>query len=301
MSKKNKYLLAVFILFSVIILGIYYFWTQNKIQHRNHETTNNKIAENKEESKAASGTPKVVSDEKREFEGSDLLYNNRSIAVLMYHSIAYEKGNELRVPKESFRQQMKYLKDNQYTTLTLDEFYDFLINNKPVPNKSVIITFDDGYRDNYENAYPILKEFGFNATIFVITAAINNEEDYLNLSQLKELEQNGIAIESHTVAHEQLDQISYEKQLDTLTKSRSYLEKNLGKEVKYIAYPFGKRNNDTIKAVKDAGYNMAFTTDSGWSNKNQGMYTLNRVYVSSDHELAEFKRRITNANYNVSQ
>ena len=92
---------------------------------------------------------------------SNLIYNSQSIPVLYYHSIAYEEGNELRIPKEKFRQQMQYLKDNGYTTLSLDEFYNFLTENTPIPNKSVIITFDDGYRNNYKNAFPILKELGF--------------------------------------------------------------------------------------------------------------------------------------------
>ena len=77
----------------------------------------------------------------------------------MYHSISYEKGNILRVSKENFRKQMKYLKDNNYTTLTLDELYNYMKTGKIVPKKPIVITFDDGYKDNYTNAYPILKEF----------------------------------------------------------------------------------------------------------------------------------------------
>lgn len=195
---------------------------------------------------------------------------------------------------------MQYLKDNKYTTLSLDEFYNFLVNNNPVPNKSVIITFDDGYKDNYKNAFPILKEFSFKATIFVITSTIDKEKDFLTSNELKEMSSCNIGIESHTVNHDNLNSLDYDAQIKTLKDSKEFLEKILGKEVKYIAYPYGKWNENTLKAVKSAGYNMAFTTIGGWSNKDQGLYTLNRVYVSNNHNMDEFKRRLTNSHYEVS-
>ncbi len=235
----------------------------------------------------------------REFKNTPLIYNDKSIPVLMYHSIDYEKNNELRLPKEQFRQQMKYLKDSGYTTLTLDELYNFMVNNKPVPAKSVVITLDDGYKDNYTNAYPVLKEFGLNAAVFVITSTIDKDSSYLTTSELKEMDQNGVDIESHTVNHDKLGQLSYEKQCETLKGSKEYIEKILNKKVKYIGYPFGKYNNYTQKAAKDTEYTMAFTTNSGWSNKDQGIYNLNRVYISANYSMDEFIRRITNPNYNV--
>ncbi|MCT8975711.1 polysaccharide deacetylase family protein [Clostridium sp. CX1] len=298
MSKKYKGFLWIFIFLVIIGVSIFYLLRQ----YDNQQANNTKLIQNNETkaNEGVSDKPQINKKKEREFAGVNIKYNDRSLPVLMYHSIAYEEGNELRIPKENFREQMKYLKDNNYTTLTLDELYSFFISNKPIQEKSVVITFDDGYKDNYENAYPILKEFGFNATIFVITGAIDNEKDYLTLNQLKEMEQNGIDIESHTVAHEQLDKISYEKQLDTITRSKKYLEEALGKEIRYIAYPFGKYNTDTVKASKYAGYNMSFTTQGGWSNKTQDIFTLNRVYISANYGLSEFKRRLTNPNYNTN-
>ncbi|CAB1254325.1 polysaccharide deacetylase family protein [Clostridium sp. MT-14] len=238
--------------------------------------------------------------EDRIFTGGDLKYNTQSIPVLYYHSIDYEKGNELRIPKEKFREEMKFLRDNGYTTLTMNEFYNFLAYNKPIPKKSVVITLDDGYEDNYENAFPILKEFGFKATIFIITGAIDNGKNILTSSQLREMEHYGIDIESHTVNHDKLDKLTYNEQLSTLKNSKNFLEKLLGKRVNYIAYPYGEWNGDTVKAVKAAGYKLAFTTASGWANKNEGLYTLSRVYISANHKMEEFKRRLTNEKYNIS-
>jgi peptidoglycan/xylan/chitin deacetylase (PgdA/CDA1 family) len=240
----------------------------------------------------------TVISRNRDFKEEPLINNNRSIPILMYHSIEYEKGNELRLPVEKFREQMKYLKDKNYTTLNLDELYNFLVNNKAIPEKSVVITFDDGYEDNYKNAYPILKEFGFNACIFVITSTIDNDKSYLTSNQLRQMDANGIEIESHTLNHNDLSKLSYKDQIDTLEKSKEYIERTLNKKVKYIGYPFGKWNEDTIKATKKLGYSMAFTTIGGWAQKEEGIYTLNRVYISSNFGISEFKRRLNNPQYN---
>ncbi len=224
-------------------------------------------------------------------------YNHTGIPVLMYHAIGYEKDNTARVPKENFKQQMKYLKDNGYVTLTLDEAYSFFEKNKPVPEKSLVITFDDGYVDNYVEALPILKEFGFTATIFVITDIIDKSQNYMNLEQLKEMEANGIDIQSHTVYHKNLKELSYDKQLETLKDSKEFLEKSLNKKIKYFAYPFGEFSQDTLKAVKEAGYTMAFATAGRWSDKTDGILTLDRVFISGYANLDVFIDRISNPNY----
>lgn len=293
----------IFIIFVLISLYIYSLLIYKEIGLKNEQSTNSKLSIRKtvaEDDRDFNKNGDLNVKKERYFNSEDLQYNNNSIPVLMYHSIDYEKGNELRVPKETFKEQMKYLKDNGYTTLSFDEFYKFLVNNKPIPRKSVLITFDDGYKDNYENAYPILKEFSLNATIFVITDTIDTDKNYLTSKQLKELAQSGIDIESHTVGHEQLNKLAYENQLNTLIKSREGLEKILGRPVKYIAYPFGEWNNDTLRAVEEAGYKIAFTTTSGWSHKNQGIYTLHRVYIRASYNIREFERRLTNSNYNAN-
>lgn len=296
MRVKNK---AIFIILGIILIAgaVTYGFKSKKStvakktqvtskQQDNKKTKENKVKKNKQP---------------REFKNTPLIYNDKSVPVLMYHSIDYEKNNELRIPKEQFRQQMKYLKDNGYTTLTLDELYNFMINNKPVPAKSVVITLDDGYKDNYTNAYPVLKEFGLNATVFVITSTIDKDSSYLTTPELKEMDQNVMDIESHTINHDKLSELSYDKQCQTLKGSKECIEKILNKKVKYIGYPFGKYNNYTQKAAEDTGYTMAFTTNSGWANKKQGIYKLDRVYISANYSMNEFIRRITNPNYNVQK
>lgn len=279
MNKKIKFNILSAIFCFILSLSVFGCSKQEASNTKKH--TNKTKVEEKKQGKQE--------NEIREFKKEPLIYNDKRIPVLMYHSIDYEKGNELRLPKEKFKEQMKYLKDNGYTTLSLDELYNFLVHNKPVPEKSIVITLDDGYVDNYENAYPIIKEFGFKAAIFDVTSNIDKNPKTITSKQIKEMNDNGITIASHTVNHDQLDILSYEKQLETMKKSKEDLEKILGKKVNYIAYPYGKWNKDTLKAAKEAGYTMAFTTDGSWSGKDDGIYGLNRVYISGAKGIDDFK------------
>lgn len=301
MKLRNIFIATV----CVLALGIGISYT---IVHSNAERSKEDVSINtakanelkKNNEKTADIKKKEAIEEKKDrvFKDGNLIYNDKGIPVLMYHSIDYEKNNQLRIPKEQFREQMQYLKDNGYTTLTLNELFAFFENNMPVPYKSVVLTFDDGYADNYTNAFPILKEFGFKATVFMITDTVDKNKSYLNSLQLKEMDTYGFDIESHTLDHEELNKLSYAQQLNELKKSKLFLETLLNKQVNYIAYPVGKYNKETVKAAKEAGYKMAFTTNGTWSDKTDGIYTLDRVYISADAPKAEFVRRLTNRNYN---
>lgn len=234
----------------------------------------------------------------REFGGGNLVYNDKTIPVLMYHSIADgQVANSAVVAVGVFKQQMQYLKDNGYTTLSLDELYNFIQSNRPVPQKSVVLTFDDGYEDSYTNVFPVLKSFVFRATIFVIPALTDKSGAYLKTTQLKEMDKNGMDIESHTVNHEKLGELSAAKQLKTLIQSKQMLEVALNKKIKYIAYPFGSYNSYTVKEAQKAGYSMAFTTNDGWAGKNTDILLLNRVFVNSLKGMDQYIERLNNPNY----
>lgn len=226
-------------------------------------------------------------------------YNNEGIPILMYHSIGKKNFNPMIIPTDKFSEQMKFLKQNGYTTLTLDQVYDFFNNNIPVPSKSVVITFDDGYTDNYINAYPILKKYKLNATIFLITDGTDNGTAYVNSSQIKEMSQNGIDFESHTTNHCKLNNYSYDEQLKNLNESKRKIEKISGKKVKYLAYPYGKYDEDTIKAAQNAGYLMAFKANptGRWAYKDNGLYTLSRIYVNRFFSIKQYEDRISNPKF----
>lgn len=223
-----------------------------------------------------------------------MLKAGKSVPILMYHSIAYEKDNPVRLPVKNLEEQFKYLKDNGYYTITLSDLYKYFMSDTPIPEKSVVLTFDDGYVDNYTAMLPMLKKYNFKATIFVITGAIDKSANYLTWSQLIEMEKYGVDIESHTVSHENLKDMSKDKQLETLIKSKKDLEKMLNKQVNYFSYPFGGYNETSIEAVRKAGYTMAITTDGRWASKSDGIFSLHRVYISGFHDMKEFKKRLTN-------
>jgi peptidoglycan/xylan/chitin deacetylase (PgdA/CDA1 family) len=202
------------------------------------------------------------------------------IPVICYHSINKDPSGKspIIISPEKFRQHLKAIKDNGYTTLTMTQFNDYILGDMPVPEKSVLITFDDGYMDNYTNAFPILKEFNMNATIFVISSYLDGKE-YMSPSNVKEMSDYGIDIESHTVSHLRLSELTYEQQLSELINSKEALEKLTGKPIVSIAYPEGKYNDDTIKAVADAGYSMGFTIDRGYAGIGDNSAKLNRMCV----------------------
>jgi peptidoglycan/xylan/chitin deacetylase (PgdA/CDA1 family) len=295
MKKKNKIIivLAVFIIGVCVISGVIIDMNYSKKSDKLQNNTTVKTSENDKSKNIA----KNQQNQERTFTIAPLIQNDSSIPVLMFHSITNVKGNELQTSKEQFKQEMQYLKDKGYTTLTLTEVYDFFQKDKPIPKKSVVITFDDGYLDNYTNAYPILKQFGFKATIFDITSTVDTSANYLNSAQLKELSSNGIDIEPHTITHPYLNKLSYDQQYKELKISKDFIETLLSKTVKFVAYPYGEWNQDTIKAVKNIGYTMAFTTAGTWANKQNGIYTLYRVYISSNFSMTEFNNRMTNEHY----
>lgn len=289
-------------LFLPIFCSLLLLFTSCYAFNKNLDTSNSQITNIKNNDTVdinVDNSSKIKKDlaKPRTFSGKNLKNNTDGVPVLMYHSIDYEKDNELRVPKEDFKHQMELLIKEGYTTLTLDELFNFLKKDNPIPEKSIVITLDDGYMDNYTNAYPILKELNINATIFVITDLVDTNKNYLTSKQLIEMSNNGIDIQSHTASHEDLPKLNYENQLKTLLDSKNFLENLLKKDIEYVAYPFGNWNGITLKAVQDAGYSMAVSTTGTWCFKKNGMYSLDRVYISSKYDLNEFKRRISTPNY----
>ena len=192
---------------------------------------------------------------------------------------------------------MKYLKDNGYYTLTLRNLYGYLMNNTPIPKKSVVLTFDDGYDNNFTAMLPILKKYNFKATIFVITSLTDVHDNMLKSKQLLTMEKHGVDIESHTVHHDNLKMLDKDKQLKTLIQSKNCLEKMLNKQIKFFAYPNGEYNKSSIEALKETGYKMAFTTESGWASKKDGIFSLHRVWVGPFDSAEVFESKISNPNY----
>ncbi|PRR82704.1 polysaccharide deacetylase family protein [Clostridium vincentii] len=231
--------------------------------------------------------------EKNRFEDLTLTNENVGVTVLYYHAVdPAHPGEELYVSPTQLKEQLQLIKDLGYTSLTMTEVNDYIKNNKAIPEKSILITFDDGYTDNYTYAFPILKELNMKATIFVITSETDIGNYYVSSSQIKEMSDYGIDIESHTVSHLHLDTLSYEEQLEELKSSKSKIESITKKDVLSVAYPYGDYNEDTKKATIASGYSIAFTTDTGLADRTDNPVTLDRIYVNSLHSIDTFKDRL---------
>lgn len=215
------------------------------------------------------------------------------VPILYYHSIMVEPGNELRMPPEQFNEQMMYLSSQGYNVLTPNDLYNDLYGNGTIPNKPILITFDDGYEDNYTNALPILKKYNFTATVFMVSSFVNGN-GFLSADQLKELQSAGWTIGGHTVNHTDLSKVDTNTVKAELDNSKKTLENMLGTKVNYFCYPFGGYSFSVVSQVKQSGYLMAFTTKSGWVSKSSNPYLLNRVYCYANMGMKEFIRRITN-------
>lgn len=237
----------------------------------------------------------IEAEDSNLFGGVPLINDNRGVPVICYHSITDDPKikNPIVIYKEKLREHLQALKDNGYTTLTMAQLNDYLFKDKPIPEKSVVITFDDGYKDNYVNAFPILKELNINATIFVIQSYVN-QDPYLTADEIKEMSSYGIDIESHTVSHRRLSELSYEDQLKELKDSKEKLEKLINKPIISIAYPEGKYNEDTKKAFSEVGYSMGFTTERGYADRDDNKAELNRIVVDYTYKPKDILKVLKN-------
>lgn len=218
------------------------------------------------------------------------------VPVLYYHSIMFEEGNEVRMPPDQFEDQMAYMKENNYESITLDQLYEAFFQEGVLAAKPFVITFDDGYEDNYTTAFPILEKHGFTAVVFMVSSYIDGD-GFLSWSQLQELSAHGWEIEGHTVNHPYLSQIDKTSVFKELSQSKKLLESRLDKPVNYLAYPYGIFSSDIIQAAKDAGYLMAFTTDRGWADLERDEWHLQRVYCFANMGISEFARRLNDSDY----
>lgn len=218
--------------------------------------------------------------------------DSRTVMVLNYHKVVDEHMS-LSVPLADFEQHMKWLQEYGYTSITPEDLYEFIVNGRELPEKPVLITFDDGYKDNYTNAYPIMKKYGFKGTIFVVTGFLGVYDNYLTWEQAKELTDNGFSIESHTHNHKSMTEASDDDISKELAKSRDTIKEKLGVEADFIAYPTGTYNLHIAELVKEAGYKGAFTIKYDNASRDSNVYAIERVPIfHTENTNKDFLERI---------
>ncbi|MCI7442235.1 MAG: polysaccharide deacetylase family protein [Clostridium sp.] len=295
-NKKRKTIQTDFFSISIIILTIMLFLLlvviYFKDKSENSPILSTSTLNNNKETDTVSAEQKEQKEENR-FEGLTMTNENVGVPVLYYHSVDPSEANEVIISPEKLKEQLTFIKDSGYTTLTISELNDYILNNTPIPEKSIVITFDDGYADNYINAFPILKELDIKATIFVISNFTDKDGYYMTSQQIKEMSDYGIDIQSHTASHSHLNQLTYEEQLSELKTSKEKLESIIGKPIISVAYPFGDYDDNTILASEEAGYSLAFNTNKGLADRDDNPLNLNRIYISSTYSIEDFKEKLT--------
>ena len=219
------------------------------------------------------------------------------IPILFYHYIGNNPNpadtarDTLSVTPDRFKEHMEYLSQERYTTLTFDMVNDILKGTQSLPEKPVVLTFDDAYIDFYYNAYPILAQFSHKATVFVPTGLVGKEA-YLTWEMIGQMAGAGIDFQSHTVHHAHLPSLSLTRIAEEVTESKKTLEDHLGHPVTWFAYPNGGVTGTAAKAVKDAGYIGAVGTIPGVNQSLSQIFNLRRQRIGASMDVEQFKTKL---------
>jgi peptidoglycan/xylan/chitin deacetylase (PgdA/CDA1 family) len=211
---------------------------------------------------------------------------SKGVPILYYHTINDNITGieELFVSPKEFEKQMKFLRENNYNVISFKELGDYDSYDKPV-----IITFDDGYEDNYYNAYPILKKYNFKATIFLSVDAIDKPL-FLKKAQITEMG-DLIDFESHTLSHPYLTQLNNKEAAHELSESKKQIEEITGKQVNVLAYPIGDFDRRIIE-IASKYYKYAVLNYGGTYYKSENDYEIKRTYVSRYLDVQGFIKKL---------
>jgi peptidoglycan/xylan/chitin deacetylase (PgdA/CDA1 family) len=216
------------------------------------------------------------------------LFPRYAVPILTYHDFGYGKG--ILVTPENFERQMHYLKTKGFNVISFGELAEGIKHGRKFAHNTVVITMDDGYKDNFTYAYPALKKNGFPAMIFLITNNIGTEATYLDWDQVREMSAHNISFGGHTKNHVYLPLIEKKEVLwEEIAGSKKAIEEHIGKPVDYFCYPLGGFTGEAEMLVKKAGYKGACTTNRGYDVLNRdNVYELNRISIRNSDPYFSF-------------
>jgi peptidoglycan/xylan/chitin deacetylase (PgdA/CDA1 family) len=217
------------------------------------------------------------------------------VPILMYHYISVPPPDadkyrlDLSVTPAAFEAQMAYLAAEGYHPIRVSDLSDYLREGKPLPPKPIVLTFDDGYIDNYENALPILEKYKFTATFFIITQFIDDHKPgYMDWNQVEELAIDGMEVGSHTLDHIDLRGKSRAVQTTQIVGSKAMIEARIGTPVKSFCYPAGRYDAQTISILRSAGYLAATTEIQGTYQSEKSIFELRRIRIRGSYSVTDF-------------
>ena len=236
-----------------------------------------------------------------------------AIPVLMYHSVSNEPETEahpyfwVNTTPERFEAQMRFLKENHYDVISLSraaELFREAVSKRNKHALHVVITFDDGFRDFYLNAFPVLQKYGFTATVFLPTDYITDHnkkmanKEHLSWDEVAELNKQGITFGSHTAGHPQLKNMNRDEVNFEISHSKQVIESKLGVPADSFSYPFAfpEEDRELTKRLTEAliacGYKYGVSTRIGRASEKDPIYFLKRLPVNSRDDLAFFKAKL---------
>jgi peptidoglycan/xylan/chitin deacetylase (PgdA/CDA1 family) len=224
----------------------------------------------------------------------------RRTSILMYHQVGeFERPKSHRATFchiRRFKAQMAYLHRLGYRVLSLQAALDGLFGSGRLSRHSVVLTFDDGYENFRQNAFPVLQHYGYPATVFLVSDLMGRHAEWLaedgryaadlmDETTIKELRAHNIVFGSHTLTHPLLTRVDRARQVREIADSKSALENLLGEEVKFFCYPGGDYDEDVVTRVREAGYKAALTCDRGEATPYENPLTLPRKAISFGDSL----------------
>jgi peptidoglycan/xylan/chitin deacetylase (PgdA/CDA1 family) len=275
-----KKLKLIFISLSILMLFLFFVKIIiNKPSNLNVITSNNNIS--------SKNYNNLIDSLEINYPSSQKKYSHDSLPILYYHCVSDNIFgiDELFVSPSNFEKQMDYLSKSNYTVITFDEIKYISSIEKPI-----IITFDDGYENNYTEAYPILKKYNFKASIFITYNSIG-KKNYLNKDQIKKM-CDLINFQGHTNTHPDLRTLNKEQLIYEIIESQNNIKSLTGQKVNIFAYPIGYYNDEVLKITKE-NYDYAVTNQGGlfYPNSNNN-FLIKRVYIQRDLEIDDFSNKI---------
>ncbi len=234
-------------------------------------------------------------------------FAGKSFRILLYHSISDERRYRFAVSPSEFAWQMEWLYQQKVSIKSLEDVLNIDDYTKRGHQPQVVISFDDGYEDNFTNAMPILQKYGYHATFFIVTDFVGATNLWatnktaprlklMNWEQITALSEKGHVIGGHTHRHENLKAADPIKLEEELTESQLLLIEKLGKDFLPFAYPYGKYNKSAIALVKRSGYNCALTAGGFWGNcKRTSHWLLKREDINGRTNRRDFMARVRGA------
>jgi peptidoglycan/xylan/chitin deacetylase (PgdA/CDA1 family) len=221
------------------------------------------------------------------------------VPILVYHNLGPQSKGRLLIGADAFTEQMRYLKKEGYHVVTLADFVEWLQFKRQLPRKTVVLTFDDGYRAFRDFAYPVLKELGFTATLFVYTDYVGAGRNSLSWEDLRGLAAEGFDVQAHSKTHGDLrrapgeNDAQYTRRMQTeLAEPPKQFQRQLGRPVPFLAYPYGRVDDALLTRVRQEGYVAAFTVRRESNPSFVPLLQIRRSQVYSEMTLEQFVQNL---------